>query len=263
MSDPMAESNVIDRLPLSSWQVESLRMTAFPSPAAQVAAEPTWWTDLVGESSEKQIVQPKQKVRREEGSYEGGKLILTTQPVRIDWVYVAVDELEGGQGEPPTIGAFPDVLSVFSQLMLHWLERGACPPVHRLAFGAVLLQLIEDQQVGYRQMTAYLPSLSLNLEGASDFAYQINRPRSSTSGIVGLRINRLSKWAAPIWTMAEIPVTPEAGLLVRQRGAVCRLELDINTTPDFPGELPREYLPRIFEELVNLGQEIAREGDIP
>ncbi len=259
----MAESNIIDRLPLSAWQVESLRMTAFPSPAAQVATEPTWWGDLVGESSETQILHAKQKVRREEGPFERGRLVLTTQPSRIDWLYIAVDDPEGGQEEPPTIGPFPEVLSSFSRLMFRWFELSACPLVQRLAFGAILLQPVDNQQEGYRQIAAYLSNRSLNLEGVTDFSYQINRPRNSTSGIAGLRINRLSKWAAPIWTMAELPVTPEAGLRVRQRGAVCRLELDINTTPDFPGDLPREYLPRIFEELVNLGQEIAREGDIP
>jgi len=259
----MSETKIPNRPPLLVWQVESLRMTAFPSPAAQVATEPTWWTDLLGEPAEKQVVQPKQKARREEGAYEGGKLILTTQPARIDWVYVAVDDPEGGQGEPPTIGAFPATVDLFSRLMLRWFERGACPSVHRLAFGAVLSQLIGDQQTGYQRMTSYFPNLSLNLEGASDFAYQINRPRSSTSGVVGLRINRLSKWAVPIWTMVEFPVTPEAGLQVRQGGAACRLELDINTAPDFPGDLPHEYLSRIFKELVNLGQEIAEKGDIP
>jgi hypothetical protein len=43
----------------------------------------------------------------------------------------------------------------------------------------------------------------------------------------------------------------------------CRIELDINTVPDFPGELDREILQPIFGDLVDLGQEIVREGDIP
>lgn len=38
--------------------------------------------------------------------------------------------------------------------------------------------------------------------------------------------------------------------------------MDINTVPDFQGELSREQLPQVFQELVDLGREIAKEGDI-
>ena len=48
----MAEIKALDRLPLSAWQAEGLRMTVFLSPAAQVLATPTWWSDLVGEPAE-------------------------------------------------------------------------------------------------------------------------------------------------------------------------------------------------------------------
>jgi hypothetical protein len=41
-----------------------------------------------------------------------------------------------------------------------------------------------------------------------------------------------------------------------------RLDLDINTTADFSSELPSEQLPKIFRELIELGREIAREGDV-
>jgi hypothetical protein len=43
----------------------------------------------------------------------------------------------------------------------------------------------------------------------------------------------------------------------------CRLELDINTPQSFQNELPYDQLNNIFQELVDLGREIATEGDIP
>lgn len=260
----MAEIKALERMPLSAWQVEGLRMTVFLSPAAQVPAIQTWWENLVGEPPETQNTLPRQKVWREEGPFERGKLAVTVQlPRRIDWHYLATDDSGWGQQGLPTLGTFPEVITSFSQLMIRWFQSDACSSVQRLAFGSTLVQPVDNRQSGYQQIAAYLPHFSLNLEGASDFFLQINRPRPSTSGIPNLRVNRLSKWSVSMWTITEIPATPEMELRVRQGGALCRLELDINTAPDFPGDLPRERLSQIFEELVSLGQEIAREGDIP
>jgi len=259
----MAEIKTLERPPLSAWQVESLRMTAFPSPAAQIEAEPRWWTYLVGEPSETQVTQRKQGIRREEGSFANGRLLLTIQPSRVDWLYRAEDDAESDREGPAMIGPLPESLMTFSQLMTRWLESRECPVTQRLAFGATLWQPVDDRQTGYRQLAAYLPGLQLSLEGATDFLYQINRARNSCSAIAGLRINRLSKWSVSFWAIAELPLVPETRLRVRQKGTGCRLELDINTHPDFPDDLPQDQLGQIFNELVTLGQEIAREGDIP
>jgi hypothetical protein len=43
----------------------------------------------------------------------------------------------------------------------------------------------------------------------------------------------------------------------------CRLELDINTVPEFQGEFERGELSSIFQELVDFAVEIADRGDIP
>ena len=259
----MAERQELERPLLSVWQAESLRLTAFLSPAAQVPPTPAWWKDLVGELPETQHTLPKQKVWTETGSFERGQLVLAVQSSqRVDWYYLVANDLEGGQEEPPNLGPFPEALSSFSGLMVRWLQSGSCPLVQRLAFGSTLVQSVETQHRGHQLIAAYLHS-ALSLEGASDFFYQINRPRLSTSGVSNLRINRLSKWSIPKWIMTQTPAIPEADFRVRQQGTLCRLELDINTAPDFPGDLPNERLSQLFEELVSLGQEIAREGDIP
>ncbi len=43
----------------------------------------------------------------------------------------------------------------------------------------------------------------------------------------------------------------------------CRLGMDINTTADFKGLLPRNKLVSIYEELAVFGKEILEKGDIP
>jgi len=134
-------------------------------------------------------------------------------------------------------------------LMLRWLA--GCPPLQRLAFGAVLTRPVDDLLTGYRQISDYLPFVQLDPESSSDFSYQINRPRNSTV-ISGLRINRFSRWS-----VARV----FASTFDTQIG--CRVELDINTAQEFQGELPQEKLPVIIQELVDLGKEIAENGDIP
>lgn len=191
----MTQQIGVDRPSLGVWQAETMRLTAFPGPAARIA-EPTWWADLVGEPPEAKISRPRKGGQQEEGIFEGRKLVLVVEPSRIDWLLIPADHQDGEMGDIPTIGSFPEALDAFSQLMLRWFALGTCPPVRRLAFGAILLQPVEDRQTGYRQISAYLPSVRLDPEGSSDFSYQINRPRDSTSGISGLRINRLSKWSS-------------------------------------------------------------------
>jgi hypothetical protein len=258
----MPQQNIVDRRPLEAWQAEILRLTAFPSPAAQLG-EPTWWRDLIGEHPETRISRPRRGGQQEEGRFEGRKLVLRVEPTRIDWLLAPIDDQAREVEGVPTTGPFPESLQIFLQLILRWFELETCPPVQRLAFGAILLLPVENPQAGYRQISTYLP-LQLDPEGSSDFSYQINRPRDSTSGISSLKINRLAKWSVLSLTMGELSLGPTSvDYSARQIHHVCRLELDINTALDFRGELSREQLPQIFQELVNLGQEIVREGDIP
>lgn len=259
----MAQQSVAGRPPLTAWQAEILRLTAFPGPSARIV-EPTWWADLAGEPPEAKSSRPRKGVQQEEGVFEGRKLVLVVEPTRIDWLFTPFDPQEREFDVVPTIGSFPESLDAFSQLMLRWFELGTCPSVQRLAFGAILLQPVEDRQTGYQQISAYLSSVRLDPEGSSDFSYQINRPRDSTSGIPGLRINRLSKWSVAAWKTGQFSVRPTAVQhFLGQAYFACRLEMDINTVPDFQDELSREQLPQVFQGLVDLGREIVKEGDIP
>jgi hypothetical protein len=269
MTERQSEHNVVSSSelesihPLTAWQVQVLRLTAFPSPSARVV-EPTWWTDLVGEPPETRISRPRIGGHQEEGPFRGGRLLLTVQPNRIDWRFTAVDEEEREVETIPIIGSLPESVGIFLPLMRRWFELETCLPAQRLAFGAILLQPVEDRSAGYRQISLYLPCVELDPEGSSDFSYQINRPRDSGSGITDLRINRLSKWSVAARARAQLSIGSAAVRYSRsQEDFSCRLELDINTAADFQEELTCEQLPQVFEELVDLGQEIAREGDIP
>jgi hypothetical protein len=249
--------------PLDIWQVETLRMTAFPAPVSAIDAS-SWWEALMKEPPEKRTTEPRRKSQRDEGSLGDGKLILGVDPVRIDWLYTLREdhkvEIEGIQ----TIGNFPETLETFLPLINRWFALNTCPPMQRLAFGAILMQPAETRQAGYQKLSGYLHAVTLDSEGISDFLYQINRRRDSTCDIPELRINRLSQWSVAARGVTEISVGPEISKLSRiPLNFACRLSLDINTVQEFTGELPQECTPQIFQELVALGCEVASQGDIP
>lgn len=246
----------------SSWQTELLRLTLFPSPAAQIVT-PTWWSDLVGKAPDSSISHPTEGEQREEGQFKDTKLVLHIQPTRIDWWFghTGLDQGDWEVGDFLMNAPFQDALEVFSNLMLRWFELETCPAAQRLAFGAILHKPVENHQEGYQQLSNLLP-FELDPNGSIDFLYQINRPRPSNSEIEGLIINRLSKWAVENKRRTRLSLGNKATEIVVDASIACRLELDINSAPDFQHEL-RGGLAQLFREFIELGQEISEKGDIP
>jgi hypothetical protein len=253
--------------PLSEWQVEVLRLTGFPSPAAYVQPN-SWWHELTNESPETRTSQLRTGGFKEEGAYGRGKLILAVEPTRIDWLLATVaDEKPEAQGFR-SLGQFTQTLESFQGLMERWFELTTFPLMQRLAFGAILLQPTESLQEGYRQLGIYLSNfVKIDHERSSDFLYRINRRRNSRIGIAGLQINRLSTWSVASASLVEFSAAALASGSVRSIPGLtlfaCRLEVDMNTAAEFAGEFSAEQARRIFQELVELGREIVQEGDIP
>ena len=240
------------------WQVESLRMTAFPSPGTVFGEPPNWWETAVGEPPESRVHQPKVGVIQEQGRFSSGVLTLISQPGRIDWLLARPDKAE-------VPWPFEESLETFVPLILRWFDDA--PVLQRIAFGAVLRSPVNDRADGYKKLSSYLHHVELDPEGSTEFLFQINRPRKSRSSVKNLLINRLSKWSVAFMQQATYTVQqPEAAqfqLTNLQKEVFCRLELDINTAPDLEGDLPSKDLPEIFSELVELGREIVTKGDIP
>jgi len=259
----MSKQDKPSRLPLSAWHVESLRLTAFPvlgTPLTDIS----WWTELVGEPAETKTIQPRVGVETEQGEFLGAKLVNQIQPHRVDW-HLQFPDQEPQADAFPTIGPFLEIVEPFVRLMLRWLDLETCPELQRLAFGVVLAYPVESRTAGYRQLAAFLPSVKLHPEGSSDFLYQINRVRTSTSKIEGLGINRLSKWSVAALQRVSLSFRKELDMSVAMDKALyaCRLDLDINTVAKFSAPLPEKQRGPLLQELVDLAKEIASEGDIP
>lgn len=246
------------------WQSELLRLTVFPSPS-NAKVNSSWWSELLGQAPDTEVSRPRLGTTRVEGPFGNGKLVLDIKPTRIDWLFVPINLEDDEVGEFPTIGLFDKALPLFSELMNRWFGLESCPVVQRLAFGAVLVQPVSDRKVGYQRIAQYLSSVQLDTDNSHDFAYQINRPRLSQSSIAAnLRVNRLMKWSVVALSVKQVSMDGESLIVQAEKPAfACRLELDINTTQDFSGEITRYQMPQLFEELLSLGQEIAANGDIP
>jgi len=250
---------------VSHWQTQNFRLTAFLSPSAQIV-EQDWWKKLTGESPDRKISEPKTGIQQEEGRFKNeqvdGQLVLTIQPLRIDWLLVP--GLNNINPVFPVIGVFTQAVDSFLKLMQQWLETA--PSIQRLAFGASLVHPVNGLRDGYNQLSCYLP---FNLdEDISDFLYQINRPRKVSSlEIPDFSINRLSKWSVNQLSVNILPTSAfdpsqVAQYITNSNQFAVHLELDISTTAGFSRELSSENLPHLFQELVELGKEIATKGDI-
>lgn len=253
----MIEPTAANLPELKAWVANSLRMTAILSPVAQLPKH-SLWEELFGQPPENITSQPRTGVKQEDGLFEGGRLRVIVQPARIDWL-LNVDDYQLTNSPILSIGQFEDLLNLFVDKMTRWLEIS--PPLQRLAFGSISLLPMDGESSARQQLFAYLPFNPQNFENAQEFLYQINRPRSSTSGISNLQINRLSKWSSIRWK--SVNILPNVSNYSEYPDSfACCIELDINTSPEYHEDLPKEKLPQIFRELVDLGKQIVKEGDI-
>jgi hypothetical protein len=243
-------------------QTENLRLSVFFAPGHERVVDPHWWTELTGVDPETRTSQPGRGILQEAGAVgERYGLILNNQPGRADWLLVAKQE----EGVPPTIkwaGPLSETLAFFCGLMNKWLTTA--PPISRLAFGAAVHIPTESREEAYQKLIEYLPRIWIDPAGSTDFFYQINRPRNSLV-VDGLRIHRLSKWASAIQASIQLPIGQLAATqtAIVQKGPIsCRIEVDINTDPEFVRPFSGAESGPIFEELTRLGAEIISEGDI-
>jgi hypothetical protein len=239
----------------ADWMAVQLRLTAFSAEPVDIPRS-GWWRDLIGEEPDIQTF--KKTLHLEEiGPLDDARLLLNANPLRIDWrlVPLEVEVME----EIPYISSFSQSLLVFLPLMTRWLSNNY--PLLRLAFGAELLFPVSERREGYLKLATLIP-IQIDVDNSRDLFYQINRRRISKLSNINLEINRLSKW-----TVIKSNIGLQQGEVAfdlpgLEKHAV-RLELDINTAPESQSDLGHDKIVLVFNELIELGVEIAEEGDIP
>lgn len=177
------------------------------------------WHSIMGKDAETMTHRPAQQLSIEEGPWEGGRLVITTQPGRIDITLAAmpVDPISH-----PTLGPFEEVSSIFESR----LASVKMPTATRLAFGAVLSTFLSSPEQSGALLKTLVPEVSI-APGVTDVIFQSNRPRKlpKVSGIV---LNRLSKWSQLIAQVIQY----QNNQAVTKHNHLIQLEMDFNTHQD-------------------------------
>jgi hypothetical protein len=241
---------------LSNWQLEFVRLIAFPTSPA-VFHDQEWWKELGGEPAGDFVSTRKKEYRDDRGSFQGVLLSLTVDFSRIVWEARPLAVVDHSGTFPTLDGPFQERLHWFGQLLNRWLSS-SCPPLLRLAFSAKLLQPAASAEEAYRVLADHLPIVNLD-SNPNDFLLQLNRRKETSEVVGGLPINRVCTWSK---MNLAVFIEPDRPFKWPDR-CYSALELDINTAPERTKGLPRTSLTQLFQELVSLGIEIAECGDMP
>lgn len=243
----------------TDWQVDTSRISVFPEDNVRTSPSRIWDQFIGEEPDSVQFEQSRLNARQKK--YGNRTIALVKQQAQIDWQFPIVPDKSTSQQGLPNWGSLPDEVNAILEFAKKWLICTEIMPVNRLAFGATLLTPTVDEATAYEKLQMLFPSI--DPENVSDFSYQINRRRSSKT-TKGLKINRLSRWniATLERTVSTLDPIADIGENRPDRLYSVRVELDINTGSNIGYTLPSESLVANFEELVDMGLEIAREGDI-
>lgn len=246
-----------------TWKPALFRVTLFTKPMPSIA-HTDWWKTVTNHDPESTKSQFHGSVHTAEGVFEGGQLTLQTHPQRIDWVYSILPSPDEIIVNMPTLGDFDSQVNLFTRNLNPWFSMVDQLEFSRLAFGAELFQGVKTPIEGYESLTSFL-NLGVKIDSdTSDFVYQINRKRKSNGSIADLIINRLSKWS-----VATLQVQIQDSVLAVQDSILNltpvyanRLELDINTSPEFQNPIYANQVSTLIQEMISLGREIAKNGDV-
>lgn len=244
------DTNITEIEKYSRWRAVQIRITFF-SDKIEESAVSKWWEAVIGEPSEQKSILPKQNLYQEQGNYCKGRLVLSVHLNKVDWLYIPIE------GEF-YIDSFLDSQEVFSELMPKLYKT--FPPINRFAVGYILQVPVNSRKEGYEFLAELLPSVKIDVDKSSDFIYQINRPRNTTTGIANLSINRLMKWSVGV--VKQFALSSGVFEFSNPENSFSRLELDLNTSAEYAGALPQDKISSIYFECVGLAKEIMINGDI-
>ena len=244
---------------LTRWQTEVLRYSTLVREPMDLS-NLSLWEPLVGEPPAERSSKPREQFFKEEGPYLDGWLTVEVRPERIDW------RLGHNSASPrsilPVIGPYDELHDEFLQLIRKW--PGPDQPVHRLAFGAVLLLPCDSLSEAHTALGRLLPSVTIDPDNTRDLLYRINRRRRSSALEGRGEINRLSTWSVVEVARIEVDMSSigEPAKKDMLESKVCRLELDVNSAPEFEGPISPDQAEVLTNELFELASELVSVGDV-
>lgn len=178
------------------------------------------WQSIVGEEPESVTNRPAQQLSIQEGPFQGGRLVITSHPGRVD---ISLAAVPSDPQSHPTLGNFADVSASF-EARLNGLKF---PTVARLAMGATLNVFPESLEKSSLMFRELVPSLNFGAD-ASDLMVQVNRVKKFPK-ISGMVMNRLSRWSQ---LLSQTVQYQNHEALATKQNHLIQLELDLNTSPN-------------------------------
>ena len=252
---------------VSDWEAETLRITGFVAPEA-IPEVPTW-QDFTNGTPDRMVRDPKTSIVEEAGKWDDVWLVVRRQYKRIDLLIVPIPQELSDEGPAAlqTIGKLDEKAELLKRMMTT-LTNKFIGDISRIALGAVLLQAVDNEDAGNSVLSQYLKNLEcINEPGITDLLYQVNRPRNEMINDTQYKLNRVSKWS--VQSSAQIMLVVNNGIPQAVAGLPeiltkhARLEFDLSTDMNTTSYLPREHLDAMIVRLIQLGQEIASNGDVP
>lgn len=164
--------------------------------------------------------RPAQQLVIEEGPLGEGRLIVTSQPGRID---ITLSAMPVDPFTPPSLGAFEEVAQSFERR----LSSLKMPTAARLAFGATLNIYPGNLETSGALFRRLVPEVQID-SAVSDLIFQINRPKKYAK-ISGLIMNRLTKWSQLAFQTVQYQNNMAVNPVSKP---VLQLELDLNSHPE-------------------------------
>ena len=244
------------------WLTLGVRLSIFPAAPQETLTD--LWENVVGAPPENDQNQPRQRQRVQSGPWEGGILQVTqaaSSPSRVIWLATPTATEEG----LPDLDVWPVeiVLPKFLAITLPWLTSAAFE-INRIGFGLHSLLAAQDRADAYKLLQPLIPNVTIEPDATSDLLYQINRPGPSRFLSNHLRLNRLMKWSALFFGVAQFQATSTD---LAQAGPVrgrhyASLDNDVNTPAEHHlRDLDKGQLGSIYDELVGLAKKTLEIGE--
>ena len=239
--------------------IEALRASVFSSALLDYRQVPVdeWWRRVAGVNAEQVSRNAQSASAVAEGPFDKGRLAVVGLPGRVDWQLLPV---AARAPEWPTVGEWPNYIPHFVEPVKAWLREFGV--ANRVAFGAVVIAIVQTRDEAYHAVEAGLSDLKLKVGSSevSDFLLQFNKPVPSRHGPQGMVLNRLARWSAavlkPVTLQLSIGTNPPMIAPMPEASQTelhaARIELDFNTMPDWSGQLASEQAAELFDELVRV-----------
>lgn len=231
-----------------NWLAQTFRLTLFTSEPEPGGG--TLWHQLTHKDPESDENRPRERARRQVGSYENGQLSITAAPGRVD---IVLDQLANSPSV--WLGPLEAELTTYLELVRPWLAKIDWK-ITRFAFAGILLLPAKDKVDGYNLFCQFVPSVKIDPERTRDLLFQINWPRQSKQGV---ELNHIDHWSVAVVT-AMNATNPKAALTLFEHHFL-RLAFDYNTPAERSEPLEKGSILPIFDELVGLAMETTSQGE--